>query len=229
MTTTNFVVSAEILPIDVFHHFDLYLEDLISFSQTSKYFYRGIKNSKIKIKKLVTIFDDSLIKWFPFLDNAKIDRAYKNIQKYIHLFSKVHTLNLSYTQVVDVSALGKGTVYDLDLSGTKVVDVSSLGKVHTLILRDTEVVDVSSLGNVHTLDLTRTKILDVSALGKVHTLNLSHTNIIDVSALGNVHTLNLTRTNIIDVSALGNVHTFILYDTKVVDFSALGNVHALYR
>ena len=181
--TTPDRISLNILPIDVFHHFDLELEDLINLSQTSKYFYRGIKNSKIKIKKLVTIYNNSLIKWFPFLDNVKIHRAYKHIQKHIHLFSKVHTLDLSYTKVIDVSVLGKGTIYDLDLSETNVADVSSLGRVHTLNLSETNVVDVSALGNVHTLDLSSTNVEDVSALGNVHTLNVSNTNVEDISAL----------------------------------------------
>jgi len=135
---------------------------LISLSQTSKYFYRGIKNSKIKIKKLVIIVDDSLIKWFPFLDNVKIDGSYKNIKKHIHLFSKVHTLDLSCTEVVDVSALGN--VHTLDLSSTNVEDVSALGNVHTLNLSYTNVVDISALGNVHTLNVSNTNVEDISAL-----------------------------------------------------------------
>src|SRR5208282_5602179 len=94
-------------------------------------------------------------------------------------------------------------LWDLDLSWTKVTDVSALGNVHTLDLSDTEVTDVSALGNVHTLDLSVTKVTDVSALGKVHTLDLTDTKITNVSALGKVHTLDLTDTKITNVSALG--------------------------
>src|SRR5208282_3557439 len=98
-------------------------------------------------------------------------------------------------------------LWDVDLSWTKVTDVSALGKVHTLDLYGTQVTDVSALGNVHTLNLSHTKVTDVSALGKVHTLDLSDTQVTDVSALGNVHTLNLGSTKVTDVSALGKVHT----------------------
>ncbi len=79
----------------------------------------------------------------------------------------------------------------LDLSWTKVVDVGALGNVNTLDLSFTKVVDVSALGNVHTLDLWGTNVVDVSALENVHTLNLGNTKVVDVSALGNV--VNLCR------------------------------------
>ena len=79
-------------------------------------------------------------------------------------------VDLSYTLVTDVSALGN--VHTLDLSGTQVIDVSALGKVHTLYLYGTQVTDVSALGNVHTLYLSGTQVTDVSALGNVHTLDL---------------------------------------------------------
>jgi len=119
------------------------------------------------------------------------------------LVVNVHTLDLSNTPVVDVSALGR--VHTLSLWGTPVVDVSALGRVHTLNLGGIPVVDVSALGRVHTLDLSNTRVVNVSALGRVHSLNLSHTRVVDVSALGRVHTLNLSRTRVVDVSALDDV------------------------
>jgi len=81
------------------------------------------------------------------------------------LVANVHTLNLSYTPVVDVSALGR--VHTLYLSCTSVVDVSALGRVHSLYLGGTPVVDVSALGRVHSLYLGGTRVVDVSALDAV--------------------------------------------------------------
>jgi hypothetical protein len=116
-------------------------------------------------------------------------------------------------------------VHSLDLSGTNVVDVSMLGNVHTLNLAWTNVVNVSALGNVYNLNLSDTKVVDASALSNVHELDLSWTHVVDVSALKNVNTLNLAGTNVVDVSALGNVNTLkLLYCDKITDISCLVNV-----
>ena len=108
---------------------------------------------------------------------------------------RVHDLDLSYTNIKNVSALGRGIGQTLNLSGCESVwDVSALGGVHTLQLSDCQNIrDVSALGGVHTLDLSYCRnIRNVSALGGVHTLDLSYTNIIDLSALGGVHNLHLS-------------------------------------
>ena len=112
----------------------------------------------------------------------------------------------------------------LNLSYTSVLDVSALGNVHTLDLSCTDVNDASALRNVHTLDLSYTSVNDVSALGNVHTLILCYTPVHDVRALGSVHTLDLEGTTVVDVGALGKVHTLILSSAYVEDVSALGNV-----
>ena len=80
-------------------------------------------------------------------------------------------------------------IHTLDLSYTRVTDVSMLGHVHTLYLFNTRVTDVSALGNVHTLHLGGTSVTDVSALGHVHTLYLYNCRVTDVSALQNVKKL----------------------------------------
>lgn len=172
-------------------------------------------------------------------------------------WGSVRSLDLSYTAVTDVSALGG--VHTLDMSNASVaaaypsgipddlmqfaahgisgvpavvfaarpIDVSPLAGVHTLNLAYNNLSGVSALGNVHTLNLSGTTVTDVAALGNVHALNLSRTVVHDVSALGNVHELNLSYTAVRDVSALGGVHTLDLSDTLVSDVSALGGVHTL--
>jgi hypothetical protein len=80
----------------------------------------------------------------------------------------------------------------LNLSDTNITDVSALGNVHTLKLSSCHnLTDVSALGNVHTLNLYNCRITDVGALGNVHTLDLSDTNITDIRALKNVNNLIL--------------------------------------
>jgi Leucine-rich repeat (LRR) protein len=80
-------------------------------------------------------------------------------------------------------------IHTLDLSYCKITDVSTLRNVHTLNLSFCEITDVLTLRNVHTLNLSGCKnITDVSTLENVHTLDLSGCkNITDVSKLGNVH------------------------------------------
>ena len=151
-----------------------------------------------------------------------------NLSTYIYKLRYVHTLDLSYTTVSDVSMLGK--VHTLNLSNCyKVTDVSALGNVHTLDLSGTKVSDVSALKNVRELNLFGCyNVTNVSTLGNVRKLILRDTNVINVSMLGNVQTLNLSHTKVRDVSMLGNVHTLVLNNTNVFDVSTLGNVHELW-
>ena len=62
----------------------------------------------------------------------------------------------------------------MDLSYTRMTDVSALGSVHTLSLSGCPgITDVSALGSVHTLNLNScTGITDVSALSSVPNLTL---------------------------------------------------------
>ncbi|HSA76192.1 MAG TPA: hypothetical protein VLE02_01485 [Nitrosarchaeum sp.] len=150
-----------------------------------------------------------------------LDLTFSRI-KDVSALSEVHTLNLRHTKVCDVTSLSK--VHDLNLSNTSVCDVSTLGNVYNLNLRSTSVVDVSALRGVRILDLSNTKVEDVSALGNVHTLNLSDTMVSDVSALGKVHTLDLSWTKVVDVTNLSEVYNLSLKNTKVVDVSALGKI-----
>ena len=109
---------------------------------------------------------------FPYFEGYKLNESDPFIKvEFESLFLKAtlcpgSTLNLSGTQVTDVSALG--SVHTLGLSHTYVTDVSALGNVHTLNLRSTYVTDVSALGSVHTLDLVWTQVTDVSMLPNVN-------------------------------------------------------------
>ena len=94
-------------------------------------------------------------------------------------------LNLSYTGIKDVSALGG--VEKLDLHQCReITDVSALGQVKELVLSYcTGIVNVSALGHVKELYLIGcTGITDVSALSCVKVLILHRcTGITDYSAV----------------------------------------------
>ena len=122
-----------------------YLTREVQLRQVSK----EVKSSyEMYMKRISLDVDDiKLVKYFISL-GIKIN--FKGM-KYSNLnIDFIHTLNLSRTEITDVSMLGN--VHTLDLSDTQVTDVSMLGKVHTLDLSGTQVTDVSVLGNVHTLD-----------------------------------------------------------------------------
>ncbi len=128
----------------------------------------------------------------------------------------IHTLNLKNCKgIQDFSSLAHGTIYTLNLSETNITDVSFLGYVHTLKLNCCmNLENVSALGTVYDLDLSVCiKVSNISKLGKIHKLDLSGCKKIrDVSVLGSVHTLNLSCCeNLINTDALIGV--------KILDLS----------
>jgi hypothetical protein len=156
----------------------------------------------------------------------------------------LHTLDLSQTQVIDVSVLASCmSLHTLDLSWTNVSDASSLAycrSLNTLRLRKTQVSDVSPLAScqsLHTLDLSETLVTVVSVLGlcqSLHTLDLSYTDVSDVTALAScqsLHTLDFCHTQVSDVSALAScqsLHTLDLMCTQVSDVTALASCQSLH-
>ena len=124
--------------------------------------------------------------------------------------SIVQSLKLYHSCLRDKILRAGTAVRELDLSWTGVTDVSALGNVHTLYLISTNATDVSALGDIHTLYLMSTKVTNVSALGNVHKLNLENTGVTNVSALGNVYALDVQGTRVTDVSALSNVRKLTL-------------------
>jgi hypothetical protein len=93
----------------------------------------------------------------------------------------VHNLNLRFCKnIINYSILGKGTIHTLNLSYTNVLneDIKSLGTLNTLILSGcSNITDVSPLINVRILDLSFCRnIIDFTVLrnGSIHTLDLSY-------------------------------------------------------
>ncbi len=137
---------------------------------------------------------------YPSIQYNKITKLFKcrnlkiRIKNHKYLpsldLSNVHSLDLGFTWVEDVSMLGR--LHSLDLNCTEVTDVSMLGGLHTLYLGCTDVEDVSMLGGLHTLGLSNMiNVMDVSMLGKLNTLYLSGFDGEDVNMLGGVQNLYL--------------------------------------
>jgi hypothetical protein len=168
----------------------------------------------------------------------------KSIDAVALLGQSLHTLDLMYTEVRDISVLAScQALHTLYLHGTQVSDVSVLAScqaLHTLNLNGTKVSDLSALAScqaLHTLDLSNTEVHDISALAScqaLHTLNLEDTEVSDVSVLAScqaLHTLDLFNTDVSDVSALAScqaLHTLYLFNTDVSDVSALASCQALH-
>jgi hypothetical protein len=134
---------------------------------------------------------------------------------YFLFFRRVYSIILANKNLSRKTVLMLSSVHSLDLSYCNIDDVSNLGNVHTLILRGCKNIrDVSSLGKNTILDLSWCNISNVSSLGNVHVLNLMGCfNVKDVSALGSVHTLIVTNLkNFIDISPLCGVHELIITD-----------------
>ena len=140
----------------------------------------GADLSKVKIK---TVYNPAIHKIHNDLINAQVFYNVKLTNETLHLLPRIlrpnlHTLDLSETNVSDVSTIGSCIKAN-----------PMLGGLHTLNLSDTDVSDVSALGGLHTLDLSFTKVSNVSMLSGLHTLDLSRTKVSDVSAVENIPNL----------------------------------------
>src|ERR1700722_3736766 len=125
----------ENIPGELINLFDLRLCELIRLSMVSKTLSSLItptdvpeRSLHIKVREEI-IYKLTMKSWSKFLDHVKLKN---DTLEYISLFTRVHTLDLSWTKVSDVSMLGH--VHTLNLRGTKVSDVSALVSVHTLYL-----------------------------------------------------------------------------------------------
>jgi len=170
---------------------------------------------------IVIIF--SYLDWKDILNVSEVSKTFYNLS--FENKPKICLRGKKYIKWIDY--LCERFEVHLDLSDTDITDVSALGRVHTLDLSHTDVKDVSALGRVHKLNLRNTSVKDVSALGGVHTLNLCWSNVIDVSALSQVNTLDLWCTMVTDVSMLINVKTLYLCK-KHLDVSKLVNTRIIY-
>lgn len=215
------------------------MEDLSN--ELLSYIFDFVPEDSLRLRKVCDEWDFVVTKYYnkyhichfgTFKDIIEIFyRSKLNVygETFINYTRYIHTFDLSFTYIEDVSCLGN--VHTLIMMWCKNVrDFSSLINIHTLELSNTKIEDVSGLCNVHCLILVSCrKIKDVSFLGNVRTLILSHCkNIEDVSSLSNVYTLHLSSTKIKDVVSLCNVYFLDISFTNVEDVSALNNVHTLY-
>jgi hypothetical protein len=201
------------------------------------------------VQELVNFVDD----WSQILVIKGTVNAYGNIpvripRKLLYLtqlsnLTNLTLLNLSQTQVSDVSALANLTsLTTLYLGRTHVSDISALANLTsltTLHLGGTQVSDVSALANLTnltTLYLGGTHVSDISALANLTNLtrlDLWGTQVSDISALANLThltKLDLELTQVNNISALANLTSLSTLDlggTQVSDISALANLKTL--
>jgi internalin A len=157
--------------------------------------------------------------------------------------SQLQSLNLSFTQVSDLSPLQDlNNLQSLYLFDTQVSDLSplqALTNLQSLNLSDTKVSDLSplqDLNNLQSLNLVRTQVSDLSplqALTNLQSLNLSFTQVSDLSplqGLTNLKDLNLSFTQVSDLRPLQdltNLQSLDLRDTQVSNLSPLQDLSHL--
>ena len=151
----------------------------------------------------------------------------------IELKAKRISLDLSYTDITDVSMLGHleelylkdcRNLEDVSALGNlkklnvmcceNITDVSALSKVKKLVLRGcSKIRDVSMLKDVEELDIRWIELEDMSMLGSVGILYLSCSTLTDVSPFVNLQELTLSCChNVIDVTMLGNLKKLHLHE-----------------
>lgn len=163
--------------------------------------------------------------------------------------NKTICIKLSYTSIVDVSALKdiyhvefkqcngiecvdslcNATVLLLDIWYIK--DVSSLGNVENLYLWGCEQIsDVSNLWGIQGLELWECdNIDDISMLDGLYSVAINDCDkITDISCMSGVYNIYITRLSISDVSRLGGVHTVRLsICDEISDIGCLGGIDDL--
>jgi len=159
------------------------------------------------------------------------------------IFSQLKELDLSNTQVTDLSPLSVlNQLKELDLSNTQVTDLSplsGLNQMNALYLRNTQVTDLSPLSGLNYLNrlfLSNTQVTDLSPLSGLNQLNildLSETQVTDLSPLSGLNQLkelDLSDTQVTDLSVLSGLNQLKeldLSDTQVTDLSVLSGLNQL--
>ena len=107
------------------------------------------------------------------------------------MLESLSILDLSFTQVSDITALSKlKTLLFLNLNSTQVSDISALSKLPSL----------------SDLNLSNTQVRDLSALSKLPSLsdlNLSNTQVSDISELSNLKTLHRLDLSGLEIKNIG--------------------------
>nr|QBK86521.1 MAG: hypothetical protein LCMAC102_03160 [Marseillevirus LCMAC102] len=142
--------------------------------------------------------------------------------------NKIHTLNLSHTEIGDISVLSEcKNLYSLNLSGNSIGDILALKNLnlHTLCLTyvtfNKTISGLDWWPSLQALDLCLSEIVDID-LPNLHTLDLCHSK--------GIHK-NRKYTNVIDISTLGeyrNLYALIMSHTKIKNISILSERQSLY-
>ena len=175
-------------------------DDIRCLSLCSKEIYQLYCNqiSKLKIKEDIEISKVLNIKFDKYKNLIELDLSecrYIKDYSFISKLEKLENLNLSYTNISDISFLEQNkNIKEIDLSGCKNIKdysfISKLEKLENLFLSDSNISDISFLEqnkNIKVLDLSGCENIKdysfISKLEKLENLNLCNTNISDISFL----------------------------------------------
>ena len=169
----------------------------------------------------------------------RLETSQLNIERSLNLSD----LDCSYTQVSDLSPLGKLTALtSVNCSYTQVSDLSPLGELTALTsinCSDTQVSDISPLGKLKALtsiNCSDTQVSDLSPLSKLTGLtsvDCSYAQVSDLSPLSKLTALtsiNCSETQVTDLSLLSKLTALTSIncsETKVSDLSPLSKLTAL--
>lgn len=189
-----------LLPIVLYEIINEYIY-LNNLCYSCNYFYKELK--KYKYLKLNIYYS---LKYYE-------DYEFRNIilSKIINPNKQLY-LNFKKSYITDVNILHN--VHGLDLSYTNIRDISSLYKLYVLNLQNCKnIFDIPYFENIHTLNLKNCKnITNINSLSNIHTLDISFTNISDISMLSNIHTLNISYCkNINNICNLKNIRNLDIY------------------
>lgn len=170
----------------------------------------------------------------------------------VHMLKDAHTLDLSETNVIDVSALE--SVHTLDLSGTNVEDVSMLGNVkylnldkckhikHGVIVQDMHTLTCSSLksiqeqslhGNIQKLSWsweTYRSCVDATSFAGIQEVQLSGATIKNTHMFNDTKVLfiyNCSFLKPLRAGVFANMRELLLPHSTISDVSMLGHLFKL--
>ena len=141
------------------------------------------------------------LSFLPFKETFNVSLVCKLFNKWWVNWQCQDILRIKDINIVDRYKFFK---FSLNLSGTNITDISKFDvkNLHTLYLYGTNIADISKFDvkNLHSLNLSRTNITDISKFDvkNLHILYLWETKITDISNFDvkNLHSLYLWGTNI---------------------------------
>lgn len=177
----------DIIPPELFQHFNLNIIDLKNLYLVSKWMADKLDLSFVKVKNEIALKTKINPLFIKFLNDVSILCFLNDI----YMFKNVKRLDLSrFKGVLDASKFSE--VEDINLSGVYIENIDCLYKVKRLNLSCSSVTNVNSLRSALKLDISYTSVSDVSNLTRLEELHMEKTNVSDISKLINLSLLKVS-------------------------------------